>query len=124
MNCPKCSSEMKTVTYDDVEVDRCSGCQGLWFDGGEIEPLRHRQAAEAIDIGDAERGAELNATENYVCPRCSGGMIKMVDAQQPHIWFESCGACGGAFFDAGEFRDLATHSVAEFFKDLFAPERK
>ena len=38
MNCPKCSSEMETVTYDDVEVDRCSGCQGLWFDGGEIEP--------------------------------------------------------------------------------------
>jgi transposase-like protein len=35
-----------------------------------------------------------------------GRMIRIVDVDQPHIWFEHCTVCGGSFFDAGEFRDF------------------
>jgi uncharacterized protein len=47
----------------------------------------------------------------------------MVDPQQPHIWFESCKNCYGRFYDAGEFRDFAEHTLVEFFEDLNAPAR-
>jgi Zn-finger nucleic acid-binding protein len=50
-------------------------------------------------------------------------MVRMVDPDQTHIWYERCSSCRGSFFDAGEFRDLSTHSIADFFKRLAAPER-
>jgi hypothetical protein len=51
-------------------------------------------------------------------------MIRMVDLEQPHIWFEHCTVCSGSFFDAGEFKDLTHHTIVDFFKDLTTRARK
>lgn len=42
MKCPKCYDEMATLSFGDVQVDRCVSCQGMWFDMGEDEQLRAR----------------------------------------------------------------------------------
>jgi PAT family beta-lactamase induction signal transducer AmpG len=123
MRCPKCRAEMEQVDYDGIEIDRCKYCKGLWFDAGESEALRSKEAAVAIDIGDAERGKQSNKFDNYPCPRCSGAMVRVVDPQQTHIWFEVCSSCSGSFFDAGEFIDLAQHTISDFFKRFTTPER-
>jgi len=39
MHCPKCGTELQTITYKDVEVDRCFQCNGTWLDEGELEKL-------------------------------------------------------------------------------------
>ncbi len=124
MRCPKCRCDMDRERYQGVEIDRCTRCQGLWFDAGEVELLRNAEAAAALDAGDAAAGRAHNTIDRYPCPRCHGAMIRMVDPQQRHIWFEQCSACSGSFFDAGEFRDLAQLTLSEFFKGIFAPERK
>jgi PAT family beta-lactamase induction signal transducer AmpG len=123
MRCPKCRSDMEQIEYEGTEVDRCTTCNGIWFDAGEIEQLRSKQAAASIDTGDSKTGKQSNTIDRYRCPRCSGAMVKMVDATQPHIWYETCSSCHGSFFDAGEFRDLSERSIADFFKDLTTPER-
>jgi Zn-finger nucleic acid-binding protein len=123
MRCPKCRSDMEKIEYDGIEVDRCITCNGIWFDAGEVDLLRNRKAAAAIDIGDAKKGAEQNAIDRYLCPRCGGTMVRLVDVRQRHIWYEKCNACHGSFFDAGEFRDLSRLTVSDFFKGLMAPER-
>jgi Zn-finger nucleic acid-binding protein len=51
-------------------------------------------------------------------------MIRMVDQKQPHIWYEECSSCYGSYFDAGEFTDLTTVSISDFFKRFTAPQRK
>ena len=123
MQCPKCHSVMAPVTHSGCVVHRCTQCAGMWF-----EPLDHerlKDAAAEIDPGDAEVGARYNHIDRIECPRCAHWrLIPMVDAQQPHIWFESCKHCYGRFYDAGEFRDFADHSLAKFFDDLTAPERQ
>jgi len=124
MRCPKCRAEMEQIEHDGIEIDRCKHCSGIWFDAGESEALRGKAAALAIDTGDAKRGREFNKTDNYRCPRCSGGMVRRVDPQQTHIWYETCSACSGSFFDAGEFSDLARHTISDFFKRLSSPERR
>lgn len=124
MRCPKCRSDMAPVTYEGVEVDRCGSCHGLWFDAGEAAALAGKQAALAIDVGDASTGKVLNTVDDYRCPRCGGMMARRVDPQQRHIWYESCTGCDGSFFDAGEFRDLAQLTIADFFKRLVTPDRK
>ena len=124
MNCPKCISPMVIVTFGGIEVDRCTDCQGLFFDELEKEQLRKMKGADAIDVGDPKTGQEFNRVDRINCPRCGSLMIRMVDLEQPHIWFEHCTICGGSFFDAGEFKDLAHHTVLDFFKDLTTQARK
>lgn len=124
MNCPKCDGPMETVVFREIEIDRCSSCGGIWFDEFERLSLESLAGAEAIDIGDAGRGRELNEKDRYPCPRCGNPMIRMVDPKQPHIWFEQCGSCHGTFFDAGEFKDLREHTFADVLKRLFARERR
>ena len=124
MRCPKCRADMEQVSYAGVEIDRCKYCKGIWFDAGESEALRDKDAVAAIDVGDARAGKRSNKIDNYRCPRCGGGMLRMVDAQQKHIWFEECTACRGSFFDAGEFRDLTQHTISDFFKSWSVRSRK
>jgi uncharacterized protein len=124
VKCPKCKSPMKPVEFAGIVVDRCGGCQGLWFDMLEHEHLKAIEGSESIDIGNPEVGRLYNQREYIDCPVCKTSMIRMVDREQPHIWYEACGSCFGVFFDAGEFRDYKEHSVFEFFRDLFAKERR
>jgi PAT family beta-lactamase induction signal transducer AmpG len=123
MRCPKCRADMEQVVYEGTEIDRCTICNGIWFDAGEIEVLKNKQAAAIIDTGDATVGKRANTMDNYQCPRCSGAMVKVVDPQQTHIWYETCGSCHGSYLDAGEFKDLTERTISDFFKDLTAPER-
>lgn len=37
MRCPKCGSELIEVDYKSLKVDRCSSCDGVWLDAGELE---------------------------------------------------------------------------------------
>ena len=112
MVCPKCKAHMERVRVDGIEVDRCTACRGIWFDSLEEERLKSAGAAGTIDVGDPEEGRRHNEQRRIECPRCHTRLIKMVDVEQPHIWFESCKFCYGRFFDAGEFRDLAEDGVS------------
>ena len=124
MRCPKCRADMEQVDYEGTEIDRCTICHGIWFDAGEIEILKDKQAAVAIDTGDAKIGKRSNAMDGYQCPRCSGAMVKVVDPGQTHIWYETCSSCNGSYLDAGELRDLSSLTISDIFKGIAAPERK
>lgn len=39
MKCPKCGMELMTVVYRAVEIDKCTACNGVWLDDGELEKL-------------------------------------------------------------------------------------
>ena len=124
MRCPKCRADMEQIEYEGTEVDRCTICHGIWFDAGELDVMKDKQAAAAIDTGDKKVGKQSNTIDRYQCPRCGGGMVRVVVPEQPHIWFETCSSCHGSYLDAGELRDLSTMTISDFFKDLVAPERK
>jgi Zn-finger nucleic acid-binding protein len=115
---------MTRVTFDGVDVERCMDCHGLFIDEAAKETLRHTRGADVIDSGDPRTGREFNEVDCIRCPRCDSPMIRMVDRQQPHIWFERCTVCGGSFLDAGEFRDLSHRTLLDIFKDWFTPERR
>jgi len=124
MNCPKCGSAMEKVIYAAVEVDRCTSCRGIWFDAMEREDLKEVRGSQAIDVGDPALGRHFNKIDRIACPVCSTQLIRMVDAAQPHIWFESCSVCYGAFFDAGEFTDYKEETYLDRLRALVARERK
>ncbi len=98
-------------------------CRGMWFDMLEHEHLKAIEGSESIDIGSDELGERYNKIDHIKCPACKSQLIRMVDRDQPHIWYEACTSCYGVFFDAGEFRDYKERTIMDFFRDLFAKER-
>ena len=39
MRCPKCGMELLEIDYRSIKVDKCSGCEGIWLDAGELEAI-------------------------------------------------------------------------------------
>ncbi len=118
MKCPKCDSDFDRIIFEDIEVDRCKLCKGLWFDMLEKEDLVKLEGSESIDVGSVARGERYDHLRDISCPRCHQKMISMVDKDQLHISYESCPRCHGAYLDAGEFRDLKEHTVVERFSEI------
>ena len=38
-HCPKCGAVLVAIHYRGVEVDKCSRCQGVWLDCGELDQV-------------------------------------------------------------------------------------
>jgi len=123
MECPKCAQFMEKVTFSDIEIDRCTHCGGMWFDMLEHEQLKKIKGSESIDIGDKALGKQYNEVDKINCPVCNTAMIRMVDKEQHHLWYEACATCYGVYFDAGEFKDFKKDTLLDSIKDLFTPAR-
>jgi len=39
MRCPKCGMELIEIDYKEIKVDKCSECDGIWLDAGELEAV-------------------------------------------------------------------------------------
>ena len=121
--CPKCGHGMIEVTYGgDVTIDRCTNCQGLWFDSGEADLLKSKWMGDALDTGDSKVGREWDNVEDIACPRCGKDMVKASDPDQVHVWYETCPE-HGMFMDAGEFTDYKHETLADWFRSLIRGDR-
>lgn len=123
MECPKCQATMELVRVDDVEVDRCVRCGGLWFDRLEDEAVRRLDGAEALDSGPAWQAPMHNAQGRTYCPRDGTLMRRFVSPERPELWVERCPECQGSFFDAGEFTALQETELGELVRRS-RPERR
>ncbi|WP_151194441.1 zf-TFIIB domain-containing protein [Cysteiniphilum sp. JM-1] len=46
MNCPTCTNEKLLMTHrDNVEIDYCPSCRGIWLDRGELDKIIERNSA-------------------------------------------------------------------------------
>lgn len=103
---------MIVLELNEVEVDHCCDCGGVWLDGGELELL----------VGNNESGGDssmqLIQAENCLevtrkCPRCGKKMLKQYletecNASQDKILLDSCSAGCGLWFDKGELSEALT----------------
>ena len=39
MRCPKCGMELIEIDYKHIKVDKCSECDGIWLDAGELNAI-------------------------------------------------------------------------------------
>ncbi|MGE0878296.1 MAG: zf-TFIIB domain-containing protein [Acidimicrobiia bacterium] len=42
MNCPFCSTPLRVVNRQGIDVDWCPDCKGIWLERGELEKLIER----------------------------------------------------------------------------------
>lgn len=47
MKCPKCGMDLIEIDYKSVKVDKCSGCDGVWLDAGELDTVSKLETSVA-----------------------------------------------------------------------------
>jgi hypothetical protein len=45
MECPRCHGALRESKVDDVSIDVCEKCGGVWLDSGELEQLTKRESS-------------------------------------------------------------------------------
>lgn len=39
MKCPKCGMDLIEIDYRHIKIDKCSSCDGIWLDAGELDTV-------------------------------------------------------------------------------------
>lgn len=53
MKCPKCGMELIEIDYKQIKVDKCSSCDGVWLDAGELDAVRKLEKSTLGRLFDA-----------------------------------------------------------------------
>jgi Zn-finger nucleic acid-binding protein len=116
MICPVCKYDMIVVEYQNIELDYCNSCKGVWFDSGELELLLKSEGLEETKIFldgilNSQETASLEKKRN--CPVCSHKMKKTAIGGQPEILIDICRDQHGLWFDGGEVTQLIKRLAGE-----------
>jgi hypothetical protein len=117
---------MITLELEEVEIDHCLACGGIWLDAGELEML----------LGDSGKAkavvASFKASEDPVerprkCPICLKKMEKvLVGSTAQRVLIDRCRKADGLWFDKGELEVIFAgadfdeeHKVEKLLKEMF-----
>ncbi|MCA9214472.1 MAG: zf-TFIIB domain-containing protein [Planctomycetales bacterium] len=107
MNCPKCEThKLEATRVNDVELDRCSQCRGIWFDAHELDTVLGLDSKETHALKKGKPDDWLNR-KHARCPRDGSEMLRVYSASNHEVILDQCGKCGGIWLDGGEFAKLS-----------------
>jgi Zn-finger nucleic acid-binding protein len=134
MICPVCKSDTLIVEYNNIELDYCPSCKGIWFDSGELELLLECDGLENCRsyINDTIGAPEAVTSEKKrKCPICRRKMKKIYIDEDKKIMVDICRNGHGIWFDGGEVAQLlkeldeksprkhASQGILNFIGDIF-----
>jgi Zn-finger nucleic acid-binding protein len=122
---------MIVVEYEEVELDHCVKCGGVWFDRDELDYLLAGAGlrTDVLALSVASRGdAPPRGETKRRCPRCGKAMKKLLVGGGDPLMLDSCARHGGYWFDGGELERTVRASlpagewekVGAFLCSLFA----
>jgi Zn-finger nucleic acid-binding protein len=97
---------MITMELQDVEIDHCIKCGGIWLDAGELEILLDNPQKAKLLLDSFRR--DIAVTERpRKCPICDKKMTKsLVGRTKPALLIDTCRRGDGLWFDRGELQDV------------------
>ena len=127
MDCPVCKNAMITLELEDVEIDHCLDCGGIWLDAGELELLLD-EPEKARVLLDSFRVDSKSQEAKRKCPICDKKMSKVVVGQaSPTLLIDRCRKGHGLWFDKGELQDIfdrarldADNKIQKLLADMFS----
>lgn len=116
MKCPRCMEfELKPVRVDDVEVDQCDNCLGIWCDVSELKKLVELDSLGDLKLTGKPAGV-LGAPIN--CPRDGATLDTVNDVKAADVKLDICPECGGRWLDGGELDRLREKGLLANFKNF------
>lgn len=124
MDCPVDKNPMIILELNEVEIDHCLSCSGIWLDAGELELLIVDEL-EREKIISSFLLDEENSEKRYKCPVCKRKMNKMFVGKRKELLIDKCPDNDGLWFDGGELKALLKlgekdNKVVELLNNLFA----
>lgn len=103
---------MLAVEYEDIEIDYCADCRGIWLDEGELDLLfgDHAMTHGFLTAGDPSLARGEAARP---CPICDASMRKAVSAGPRPVVHDYCPEDHGLWFDGGELETVIKHGAED-----------
>jgi Zn-finger nucleic acid-binding protein len=105
VNCPVCNVPLIAVEREQIEIDYCISCRGLWFDHGELEILGEKMKLK-IDPATLVDAATTTSERPRQCPRCAKMMRKQQFNSKGRVIVDRCPDNQGIWFDASELGSM------------------
>ncbi len=118
MNCPRCDTPLIEVTVDEVVLDRCEECGGLWFDFALLERVLNRESRALRSLSPKGASERPETWEPPDCPRCADKLIKMRAKHEPIVYY-GCLTCYGRWLDGTEMDRIVGRTLMAKFEKLF-----
>jgi Zn-finger nucleic acid-binding protein len=105
MNCPVCKKDMIILELNQIEIDYCPQCDGIWLDDGELELLMEDEIAKQklLDTFHHDKSCREQPRR---CPKCSKKMNKVFIGEHKEVLVDKCRKDHGIWFDSGELHDV------------------
>ncbi len=110
MNCPKCISPLNEIVIENVCLDFCPHCKGIWFDKEELAFVTELRNDLPNPQADRTEGKDTV----FPCPRCDKKLEELKFIPLLDLLIDRCPACHGIWLDNGELQKVGT--IAENFK--------
>jgi Zn-finger nucleic acid-binding protein len=128
MDCPVDKNPMIILELNEVEIDYCPSCSGIWLDAGELEILFENQAEREKIISSFLVDME-NTEKQFKCPICRRKMDKIFVGEKKELLIDKCPNDDGLWFDRGELKAVLKmgdkdNKVAELLNEIFGTNLK
>jgi Zn-finger nucleic acid-binding protein len=100
---------MIVVEHEEIELDYCTNCNGVWFDSGELELLLEAAGLEGPQplLDEILNTPEATTSEKKrKCPICGRKMKKVNIGENSEILVDISPEEHGLWFDGGEVAHL------------------
>ncbi|MCA9671625.1 MAG: protein kinase [Myxococcales bacterium] len=123
-SCPRCRELLVPTSFaEDIEVDRCLSCRGIWLDFGEagrlvassLVGLKSELAPQLPSLLGARVG-----DSGVDCPNCGCELDTFELRAAPDTEVDRCGRCGGMWLDDGELATMQRSAAAQLLRELAA----
>jgi len=103
--CPVCKDPMVVLELEQVEIDYCANCKGIWLDSGELELLLESEQ-ERKSLFESFKEDSSNKERSYSCPICRKRMSKIFVGEKGQVMIDKCRKNHGLWFDEGELKSV------------------
>jgi len=125
MNCAACKEPMIVLELDEIEIDYCLECGGIWLDSGELELLVENSSEVNNLLQQAVSNAEVMRSDRK-CPICGKRMEAALFGTDTKIEIDRCTQNHGLWFDRGELQEVVemfqgdkSGKIVKLLKDIF-----
>ncbi|MFH1735177.1 MAG: zf-TFIIB domain-containing protein [bacterium] len=105
MNCVACHEPMIVLELDQVEIDYCLACSGIWLDSGELAILLGQPDHVDAILHSLDAGLQKRKSKRK-CPICLKRMEEFTPASASDLYIDRCRKEHGLWFDRGELEQV------------------
>ena len=103
--CPRCKGQLDVTKVDDVEVEVCPSCHGIFLDAGELSQVTVESSGDIEFCTATDKALQSEDGRGIIdCPKCETrpAMRKVEFLSVSEIVLDHCDQCRGLWLDSGE----------------------